>query len=327
MLTPTNRSSEMKKSQTTLITALTLAFLAGTASAQVAELYNPGFEIGFDGFPTYPEGWRVYQAEQTRRREIGDGGVPATQVRSGIASILLPGAEGNANGNFQAVQSEEFVPNLFPPARNWPQYNFDVVNGDPITISFWFMIPEENPMVGTRLGLKVGFLRSGNNFSYYYSFDRLGIDDPSNVDPDTAGPVFPGCTIVTLPDERKGIHTSGQWLQMTRTFDQQVDFVDESGQPFPEPPTNPAYASIFAARFGPTTDSTGIVWVDDVEFVQGGEECLADFDGNGEVGVPDIFAFLSAWFASNPSADIDGTPGIGVPDIFAFLSLWFAGCP
>lgn len=54
--------------------------------------------------------------------------------------------------------------------------------------------------------------------------------------------------------------------------------------------------------------------------------CPADFDGNGEVEVPDIFAFLSAWFAMDPGADIDGVPGIGVPDIFFFLSLWFAGC-
>lgn len=54
--------------------------------------------------------------------------------------------------------------------------------------------------------------------------------------------------------------------------------------------------------------------------------CAADFDGNSTIGVPDIFAFLSAWFASDSRADIDGTPGLGVPDIFAFLSLWFAGC-
>ncbi len=54
--------------------------------------------------------------------------------------------------------------------------------------------------------------------------------------------------------------------------------------------------------------------------------CEADFDGNGTREVPDIFAFLSAWFAGDVSADFDGTPGIAVPDIFAFLSLWFAGC-
>ena len=62
-------------------------------------------------------------------------------------------------------------------------------------------------------------------------------------------------------------------------------------------------------------------------YPRGGEVCVADFDGLNGVGVPDIFAFLSAWFAGSPSADIDGTPGIAVPDIFAFLSLWFAGCP
>ncbi len=54
--------------------------------------------------------------------------------------------------------------------------------------------------------------------------------------------------------------------------------------------------------------------------------CPADFDEDGAVAVPDIFAFLSAWFASDPQADFDGEDGITVPDIFAFLSAWFAGC-
>lgn len=63
-------------------------------------------------------------------------------------------------------------------------------------------------------------------------------------------------------------------------------------------------------------------------FTVGGDEpCTADFDGNEAVEVPDIFAFLSAWFAMDPSADFDGNEVIAVPDIFAFLSAWFAGCP
>lgn len=54
--------------------------------------------------------------------------------------------------------------------------------------------------------------------------------------------------------------------------------------------------------------------------------CPADFDGNGQREVSDIFAFLSAWFAGEPAAyEFGGTPG--VPAIFAFLSAWFAGCP
>jgi len=55
--------------------------------------------------------------------------------------------------------------------------------------------------------------------------------------------------------------------------------------------------------------------------------CPGDFDENGTVEVPDIFAFLSAWFALDGSADVDGVPGVTVSDIFAFLSDWFAPCP
>lgn len=54
--------------------------------------------------------------------------------------------------------------------------------------------------------------------------------------------------------------------------------------------------------------------------------CAADFDGNGQVQVPDIFVYLSAWFAGSTAADVDGNLMVQVPDIFAFLSLWFAGC-
>lgn len=52
-----------------------------------------------------------------------------------------------------------------------------------------------------------------------------------------------------------------------------------------------------------------------------------DFNTDGEVGVPDIFAFLSAWFANQPSANYDNNPAIEVADIFAFLSVWFTACP
>ncbi len=54
--------------------------------------------------------------------------------------------------------------------------------------------------------------------------------------------------------------------------------------------------------------------------------CRANFDQQNGVGVPDIFAFLSAWFGNLPSADFDGNGTREVPDIFAFLSAWFAGC-
>jgi hypothetical protein len=54
--------------------------------------------------------------------------------------------------------------------------------------------------------------------------------------------------------------------------------------------------------------------------------CHADFDGDGDLAVPDIFAFLSAWFAGSDYADINDDQAVTVPDVFAFLSLWFGGC-
>ncbi len=54
--------------------------------------------------------------------------------------------------------------------------------------------------------------------------------------------------------------------------------------------------------------------------------CAADFDGVGGVTTSDIFAFLNAWFAGQPSADVDGTPGLSTNDVFFFLNVWFAGC-
>jgi len=51
--------------------------------------------------------------------------------------------------------------------------------------------------------------------------------------------------------------------------------------------------------------------------------CDADWCQDGVVGVPDIFCFLSDWFANDPIArNYGGTNG--VPAIFAFLSIWFA---
>ncbi len=62
-----------------------------------------------------------------------------------------------------------------------------------------------------------------------------------------------------------------------------------------------------------------------LELVSIERECIADFDESGTIDVPDIFAFLSAWFAGSCRADTDGG-GLGVPDIFTFLSLWFSRC-
>lgn len=54
--------------------------------------------------------------------------------------------------------------------------------------------------------------------------------------------------------------------------------------------------------------------------------CLADFDGDGTAGVPDLFRFLEDWFAARSAADVDLDGDVDVPDVFAFLGAWFEGC-
>lgn len=54
--------------------------------------------------------------------------------------------------------------------------------------------------------------------------------------------------------------------------------------------------------------------------------CRADFNNSQSLDSNDIFDFLAAWFAGDPSADADRDGVLTVTDIFAFLNLWFAGC-
>jgi hypothetical protein len=54
--------------------------------------------------------------------------------------------------------------------------------------------------------------------------------------------------------------------------------------------------------------------------------CRADVNQNGSIEIADVFDFLDAWFAGDPSTNFDGVNGLQIADIFAFLDAWFAGC-
>lgn len=55
--------------------------------------------------------------------------------------------------------------------------------------------------------------------------------------------------------------------------------------------------------------------------------CPADFNTDGRLESSDLFAFLAAYFASDPRADINGQNALTPSDIFAYLDAYFAGCP
>ncbi|MFN7022123.1 MAG: GC-type dockerin domain-anchored protein [Phycisphaerales bacterium] len=54
--------------------------------------------------------------------------------------------------------------------------------------------------------------------------------------------------------------------------------------------------------------------------------CPPDFDNSGEVGVTDLYAFVTDYFSADPAADFDYDSRLSSKDIFDFLSAWFAGC-
>lgn len=56
-------------------------------------------------------------------------------------------------------------------------------------------------------------------------------------------------------------------------------------------------------------------------------DCPADYDHSGFIGVQDIFDFLRDWFTPSCLADFNNMNGVSVQDIFDFLAAWFAGCP
>jgi len=54
--------------------------------------------------------------------------------------------------------------------------------------------------------------------------------------------------------------------------------------------------------------------------------CPGDFNQNGATTVQDIFDFLAAFFASEPSADLNEVGGVSIQDLFDFLAGYFGGC-
>jgi len=73
------------------------------------------------------------------------------------------------------------------------------------------------------------------------------------------------------------------------------------------------------------SDSTNNVGHDPVR-VGFGDDCTADFNGDGVVNTQDFIAYLNAWSAREPEADMDGNGVVNTQDFIAFLNLWNAGC-
>ncbi|MEO1007394.1 MAG: GC-type dockerin domain-anchored protein [Planctomycetota bacterium] len=56
-------------------------------------------------------------------------------------------------------------------------------------------------------------------------------------------------------------------------------------------------------------------------------DCLADFDGDGELSIFDFLAFQNAFDAGDLAADLDGDGSLSLFDFLEFQNLFDAGCP
>jgi hypothetical protein len=54
--------------------------------------------------------------------------------------------------------------------------------------------------------------------------------------------------------------------------------------------------------------------------------CRSDFDGNGQVDIRDVAAFLNAWASGDLAGDFDENGWVDTRDFIAFLNAWSSGC-
>ncbi|MFN7022297.1 MAG: hypothetical protein ACK4WH_13345 [Phycisphaerales bacterium] len=263
--------------------------LVGVADAQpLQQMINTDFETVSPADSTLPLGWDRFNG--ARRRTVGDGLTPAlASAHSGVAAVELTPQEFGPSDFIGVTSNALLDPNDILSGRNNSGYLFGPPEGEKLRLSGWFLIPADAPVVNQIGGLKLEFRRTVND-SVYEGFDFLLIDpnNPQNI---------PGLVQVSTP-EGLGVHTDGQWVNLTATFYQQRFRIPL----WPLPPENPeAKVTMLAIRFGQPyiNGGRGTIFFDDLTLTRV-PVCAADFNDSGSVTVQDIFDFLNAYFNGCP---------------------------
>jgi hypothetical protein len=97
--------------------------------------------------------------------------------------------------------------------------------------------------------------------------------------------------------------------------------------PNPCPPPTGSCCQRTACTVTTAANCTGGTWGGAATSCQALSCCQGDFNQDGGLTLQDLFDFLNAWFAQDPSADFDGFAGVNVSDIFSYIDLFINGCP
>ncbi len=256
-------------------------------------LTNPGFETSNPAFPSLPLGWTGFNVESDDYVDIND---PGAFVRTGNKSIRLEPSSGTSD------RFKGWSTNLFRPDGS-DLYDPDYVYlGGDVTVSGYYLVPSGEVIQDTIVGVKLEFRREPPNFSIWSAFE------------------------FAFPENSTG----GEWMPFSFTVtDEQILAVGD----FPPEPTSVTVLPFrfFGGDFGPGTDPTGTVFVDDLCIVQdmGGDGCSdADLaEPFGALNFLDVSEFLNAFSMQSPEADLTDDGSWNFLDVSEFLSIYSDGCP
>lgn len=271
-----------------IFTSLAAAIVACVSTAAIAQtpVGNPGFEgaIQYDVPPALGS-WTAFFGGPPSSVLAAEASLVAP--RSGSAALLLSvSGDGNA---FAGVQQPigAIQPGVSYTMNLWARRAGNVNNGVEYRI-------EWKDAVG-------GFI--GNQFALNTPIQDSLTDEYQRFTLTAVAPAgAASCNLVIAVQSYT--FDPVQLIFDTSVYIDDVEFTGEGGPSGPGACCNRSTGECVVTD-GATCNALGGTWLGDgtvclPESCDAGEDCRADFDNNGTVGVPDIFAFLAAWFAGCP---------------------------
>jgi hypothetical protein len=271
-----------------LFTSLAAAIVACVSTAAIAQtpVGNPGFEgaIQYDVPPALGS-WTAFFGGPPSSVLAGEASLVAP--RSGSAALLLSvSGDGNA---FAGVQQPigAIQPGVSYTLSLWARRAGNVNNGVEYRI-------EWKDAVG-------GFI--GDQFALNTAIQNSLTDEYQQFTLTAVAPAgAASCNLVIAV--QSFTFDPVQLIFDTAVYFDDVEFTGEGGPSGPGACCNPSTGECVVTEEA-TCIALGGTFLGSNSTCQpascdGIEDCRADFDNNGTVGVPDIFAFLAAWFAGCP---------------------------